>query len=75
MCKDLPPGKKLQLQELSIKACTTNWKDLAPEDIDAMVKCLEEQCLLKKTGSCSQPSTHAQDVRQTAKCVQNEVFS
>jgi len=41
--------------------------------MDAMVKCLEEKWLLKKTGSQSQPAAHLQDVRQMAKHVENEV--
>ncbi|KAF8507748.1 hypothetical protein JB92DRAFT_2832665 [Gautieria morchelliformis] len=72
--EDLPAGEKACLHELqALVKNTLNWRSIPQEDMDAMIHCLEEWCLLRKTGSRLQPSALAQDVRLTTQRVQEEL--
>ena len=61
----------MELQQLAKE--TGDWQKIPEANMNAMVRCLEEARLLKKTGSHSQTSAHTHDVRHTTKHVSDEV--
>jgi hypothetical protein len=64
----------MRLQQLHALAKETrSYKDIPQAEMDEMVYCLEEKCLLEKKGIHTRPIAHIHDVKATMKHLANEV--